>query len=679
MFFPFLIGMLLALCGCQEKMKKIARFFKFLFCAFTLLFVALSVLANSALLWPMFHQLDLLLCCFVLFPVVGHLSALSIGFILRLSSLQRTTLVVENGVPSVGMAMLLLLWSLGEPERDIAMMAPIGMALLAEKPLLMLCIGKICYRSLKRDTLVNQAKSSDPNERLAAVSRIRGLFLKGAEPIENCFDFLPVLVNCLKSTDEKLLVETAGALANIADREARDESMLHNGLFDDAMHAADAGAVPLLVNLLQSPNLEVRKQTVRALANIACFATVEDVHKIVEAGAVPLLVNLLKSPNMQLCEYTILALNGIAYDKAREVVEAGAVPPLVKLLQSPNMKVCENAAAALKAIAYVKAREVVEAGAVPLLVKLLQSPNIKVCENAAAALTNIAAASVDLALAIDFAFKPCIKRVGTPVFVKNVQENIFLGNIVQTSGIQLSDIEENATAKAALETSVVLPALNPGLFTGLRAPPKGILLFGPPGNGKTMLAKAVANECQATFFSISASSIGSKWYGESENIVKTLFQMARNAQPSIIFIDEVDSLLCQRSSKDGDGARRVKTEFLVQMDGFSSFSMANDRVLVLGATNRPQDLDEAVLRREIANKTENYSYSDLWDVCVAAAYCPVESARENDWLLRKTTGDKLRPVTATDFECAMRTVKASSNAQNRQELIEFAKKYSKLP
>uniref|UniRef100_A0A183C7S4 Importin subunit alpha n=1 Tax=Globodera pallida TaxID=36090 RepID=A0A183C7S4_GLOPA len=248
--------------------------------------------------------------------------------------------------------------------------------------------------------LVNKAESSDPNERLAAVSRIRGLFLKGAEPIENCFDFLPVLVNCLKSTDEKLLVETAGALANIADREARDKSMLHNGLFDDAMHAADAGAVPLLVNLLQSPNLEVRKQTVRALANIACFATVEDGHKIVEAGAVPLLVNLLKSPNMQLCEYTILALNGIAYDKAREVVEAGAVPPLVKLLQSPNMKVCENAAAALKAIANDKAREVVKAGAVPLLVKLLQSPNIKVCENAAAALTNIAAASVDLALAV---------------------------------------------------------------------------------------------------------------------------------------------------------------------------------------------------------------------------------------------------------------------------------------
>uniref|UniRef100_A0A183C7S3 Uncharacterized protein n=1 Tax=Globodera pallida TaxID=36090 RepID=A0A183C7S3_GLOPA len=161
MFFPFLIGMLLALCGCQEKMKKIARFFKFLFCAFTLLFVALSVLANSALLWPMFHQLDLLLCCFVLFPVVGHLSALSVGFFLRLSSLQRTTLVVENGVPSVGMAMLLLLWSLGEPERDIAMMAPIGMALLAEKPLLMLCIGKICYRSLKRDTIVaNNVKNN---------------------------------------------------------------------------------------------------------------------------------------------------------------------------------------------------------------------------------------------------------------------------------------------------------------------------------------------------------------------------------------------------------------------------------------------------------------------------------------------------------------------------------------
>uniref|UniRef100_A0A914HHI9 RING-type domain-containing protein n=1 Tax=Globodera rostochiensis TaxID=31243 RepID=A0A914HHI9_GLORO len=248
--------------------------------------------------------------------------------------------------------------------------------------------------------LVKQAQSLDPNARLAAVSQIRGLFSKGAEPNENCFDFLQVLVNCLKSTDEKLLVEAAGALANIADGLVRDETMSYDDYFDDAMHVADAGAVPPLLKLLQSPNLEVRKQTVRALANITCFASVGHAGEVVEAGAVPLLVNLLQSPDMELCEYTVLALRGIAYNNVRQVVEAGAVPLLVKLLQSPNMKVCENTALALSVIGNEKAREVVEAGAVPLLVKLLQSPNMKVCEYTAVALRDIAVASDDLGLAV---------------------------------------------------------------------------------------------------------------------------------------------------------------------------------------------------------------------------------------------------------------------------------------
>lgn len=139
------------------------------------------------------------------------------------------------------------------------------------------------------------------------------------------------------------------------------------------------------------------------------------------------------------------------------------------------------------------------------------------------------------------------------------------------------------------------PMMRPDIFTGLRALPKGLLLFGPPGTGKTLIGKAIANQVGATFFCISASSLTSKWVGESESAVRALFALGVHHQPSIIFIDEIDSLLTQRSSDESEASRRIKTEFLVQLDGASTNNDA--MVVVIGATNRPEELDEAARRR----------------------------------------------------------------------------------
>eukprot|EP00850_Spirogloea_muscicola_P010000 SM000057S18430 [mRNA] locus=s57:528624:533983:- [translate_table: standard] len=227
----------------------------------------------------------------------------------------------------------------------------------------------------------------------------------------------------------------------------------------------------------------------------------------------------------------------------------------------------------------------------------------------------------------------------------------------RSPGIRWDDIAGLQQAKQALKEMVILPTMRSDLFQGLRRPARGLLLFGPPGNGKTMLAKAVASEAAATFFSLSASSLTSKWMGEGEKLMRALFAVAAQRQPSVIFIDEIDSILSARTANEHEASRRLKTEFLVQFDGV--VANENDRVIVMAATNRPQELDDAARRRlvkriyiplpdaqgrqallahllrgqafnlpdaqvnKIVAQTEGYSGSDLRALCQEAAMMPI--------------------------------------------------------
>lgn len=222
--------------------------------------------------------------------------------------------------------------------------------------------------------------------------------------------------------------------------------------------------------------------------------------------------------------------------------------------------------------------------------------------------------------------------------------------------VKWTDVAGLEGAKEALHEAVIFPVKYPQFFHGKITPWKGILLYGPPGTGKSYLAKAVATEVDSTFFSVSSSDLVSKWQGESEKLISSLFRMAREAAPSIIFIDEIDSLCSARSDSENDSTRRIKTEFLVQMQGVGNNTTG---VLVLAATNLPWALDPAMLRRferrvyiplpdqtareamfrihvgdtknnlqpedirELARRTEGYSGSDVQILVRDALYQPM--------------------------------------------------------
>eukprot|EP01063_Lacrimia_lanifica_P011300 TRINITY_DN1810_c0_g2_i1.p2 TRINITY_DN1810_c0_g2~~TRINITY_DN1810_c0_g2_i1.p2 ORF type:complete len:434 (+),score=153.26 TRINITY_DN1810_c0_g2_i1:87-1388(+) len=174
------------------------------------------------------------------------------------------------------------------------------------------------------------------------------------------------------------------------------------------------------------------------------------------------------------------------------------------------------------------------------------------------------------------------------------RENLEAAIVGEKPNVKWSDIAGLEGAKEALREAVILPIEYPQLFVGNRKPWRGILMYGPPGTGKSYLAKAVATESKCTFFSISSSDIMSKWVGESEKLVRNLFEMARENKPAIIFVDEIDSMCGARSAGDNESSGRVKTEFLVQMQGVGH---DDSGILVLAATNLPWQLDTAIRRR----------------------------------------------------------------------------------
>ena len=148
--------------------------------------------------------------------------------------------------------------------------------------------------------------------------------------------------------------------------------------------------------------------------------------------------------------------------------------------------------------------------------------------------------------------------------------------------------------KKSIRLQIIEPFLNPGLFAKFRKKAGGgILLYGPPGCGKTMLARAVANECNASFLAIGISEVLSMWQGESERNLSLMFEKARSQKPCVMFFDELDALAFSRSKASSDTSRKIVNEFLSQLDGFEN---ANEQVLILAATNMPWDVDPAMKR-----------------------------------------------------------------------------------
>ena len=272
--------------------------------------------------------------------------------------------------------------------------------------------------------------------------------------------------------------------------------------------------------------------------------------------------------------------------------------------------------------------------------------------------------------------------------------------LVEVPNVKWDDIGGLKEAKQELKEAVEWPLKYPEAFLrmGIR-PPRGILLYGPPGTGKTLLAKAVANESEANFISVKGPELLSKWVGESEKAVREVFKKARQNSPTVIFLDEVDSIAPRRGlSSDSHVTDRVLNQLLTEMDGLEDLH----DVVVIGATNRPDLVDDALLRpgrfdriifipvpdekarleifkihtakmplkgvnlKELARKTEGYTGSDIEAVCREAA---MRALRRNI---------KAKEVTKKDFEEALKVVGPSVSKELEKRYKQFKQSLKKV-